>query len=219
MRRSVVAGLLAVMLVMLTGVAAVTVVNGQRDGGSGDGLGRTLDGHPRWGSHLRRAGPRHARHDALATEFGYLTEMLAHHEEAVAAAAELQRSDRPQMRAFGQSVVTSQTAQIDQMNTWLDEWYPSRSTEVDYQPMMRDLTRLSGEELDRVFLEDMIPHHMMAVMMSRQILVRGVASHDEVNTMAVSIGNEQRAEISWMQRRLQAWHDAGGRHAMGMRGG
>lgn len=152
---------------------------------------------------------------AVTTEFGYLTEMVAHHEEAVAAATELQRSERPTMRAFGRSIVTSQTAQIVQMKTWLAEWYPGRSTDVDYQPMMRDLTGLSGDRLDRVFLEDMIPHHMMAVMMSQQLLAQGVADHDEVNALASSIRDEQHAEIFWMQRRLEAWFDAGWRHGMG----
>ena len=70
------------------------------------------------------------------------------------------------MRAFGANIVLTQSAQIDQMTDWLAEWYPERSTEVDYQPMMRDLSDLSGDRLDQAFLEDMVPHHMAAVMMS-----------------------------------------------------
>ena len=53
--------------------------------------------------------------------------MVAHHEEAVTAAQELQRSERPQMREFGAAIVTTQSAQIRQMRTWLAEWYPDRS--------------------------------------------------------------------------------------------
>ena len=217
MRRPLVAvvGSLAVLFAAATTAIAV-VDNDPRDGGSGYGTNQMTNGQTRWGSQDRHPGPRHWMHGAaVATEFGYLTEMVAHHEEAVAAAPELRRSDRPQMRVFGQSVVASQTAQIEQMKAWLSEWYPGRSTDVDYQPMMRDLTGLSGDRLDRVFLEDMIPHHMMAVMLSQQLLVRGVADHDEANTLAVSIRDEQHAEIFWMQRRLEAWFDGGWRHGMG----
>lgn len=211
----VVAGSLAVLFAVATAAIAV-IDNDGRDRGPGYGMGQMMTGQTRWGGQDRPSGPRHWMHGAaVTTEFGYLTEMVAHHEEAVAAATELQRSDRPRMRAFGESIVASQTAQIEQMDAWLAEWYPGRSTDVGYQSMMRDLTALSGDKLDRVFLQDMIPHHMMAVMMSQQLLVRGVADHEEVNSLAASIRDEQHAEILWMQRRLSAWFNAGWQHGMG----
>lgn len=210
-----VAGSLVVLIAVATAAIGV-VATGQRDGGLGYGMHQMMNGRTGWGDHDRQPGPRSWMHGAaVTTEFGYLTEMVAHHEEAIAAATELQRSDRPQMRSFGRSIVVSQTAQIDRMETWLAEWYQGRSTDDEYQPMMRDLTGLSGDRLDRTFLEDMIPHHMMAVMLSQQLLVRGVADHDEVNALAVSIRDEQHAEIFWMQRRLAAWFGAGWRHGMG----
>jgi uncharacterized protein (DUF305 family) len=133
--------------------------------------------------------------------------MVAHHREAVAAARELARSDRPQMRALGESVVTTQTAQIEQMAAWLVEWDPDAATAVDYRPMMRDLSGLSGDRLDQAFLEDMIGHHMVAVMMSQHLLWRGT-DHDQVAQLARSIRDEQHAEIIQMQRWLAQWFDA-----------
>ena len=44
---------------------------------------------------------------------------------------------------------------------------------------------------DRVFLQDMVGHHMMAVMMSQQFLSRSVAEHTQVNDLAVAIRDEQ----------------------------
>lgn len=146
---------------------------------------------------------------ATASEAEYLVEMTAHHREAVAAARELARSDRPEMRAFGASIVESQSAQIDQMTAWLADWYPEQSTTVDYRPMMRGLSDLSGDRLDRAFLQDMIGHHMVAVMMSQHLLVRGTTDHEDVADLARSIRADQHAEIIQMQRWLEQWFDAG----------
>ena len=151
-------------------------------------------------------GSGHGMHGtSVASEYAFLAEMVAHHEEAVMAAGELQRSGRPEMREFGESIVESQTAQIDQMEGWLAEWYADRPGQVDYRPMMRDLSDLSGDELDRVFLEDMIGHHMAAVMMSQQLLARGVADHEEVEELAATIRDEQHDEIFQMQEWLRDW--------------
>lgn len=155
-------------------------------------------------------GPMHG--SRVDSEYAYLAEMVAHHEEAVAAAQELKRSERAAMREFGRSIVASQSAQIEQMSGWLADWYPARSGQVEYQPMMRDLTGLSGDRLDRVFLQDMIWHHMAAVMMSHQLLMRDRADHQQVRTLAAKISTEQHSEIFQMQRWLRDWFDQEWRH-------
>jgi uncharacterized protein (DUF305 family) len=147
------------------------------------------------------------QHAWVDGEYGYLAEMVAHHEEAIAMARELARSDRPEMRAFGEQVVESQSAQVEQMRAWLERWYPSRSGEVDYDPMMRDLTELSGDDLDRTFLQDMVGHHMAAIMMSQQLLVHGLVTHRPVAALADDIRDEQRAEVHQMLRWLDEWFD------------
>ncbi|WP_110241562.1 DUF305 domain-containing protein [Nocardioides gilvus] len=153
------------------------------------------------------------------SEYAYLTEMVAHHEEAVEAAGQLQRSSRAEMRDFGEDVVATQSEQIDQMQEWLAEWYPDRTGAVDHQPMMRDLTRLAGDRMDQVFLEDMISHHMGAVMMSQQLLSRGLADHDEVEALAESIRDEQHAEIFQMQQWLKEWFNVDRQHGPPRGGG
>ncbi|MEU8146906.1 DUF305 domain-containing protein [Nonomuraea sp. NPDC048901] len=105
------------------------------------------------------------RRVTLNNETDYLTQMVPHHQEAVEAAGQLQRSGRAEMRALGASIVKTQTAEIATMKAWLATWYPGRAA-ASYRPMMRDLSKLSGDALDRTFLEDMIGHHMAAVMMS-----------------------------------------------------
>lgn len=150
----------------------------------------------------------------VASEPEYLAEMIAHHREAIAAAGNLTRSDRAEMRSLGESIIASQSAQIQQMQDWLQEWYPEQPTDVAYQPMMRNLSELSGDRLDRAFLQDMIGHHMAAVMMSQNLLWRGV-EHDQVAELARSIRDDQHAEIVQMQRWLAQWYDTDWRGGMG----
>lgn len=138
-------------------------------------------------------------------EFDYLTQMLPHHQEAVAAAQQLRRSERPQMRRLGESIVTTQSAEIAKMKAWLDQWYPGRSTAVGYRPMMRDLSTLSGDALDEAFLQDMIRHHMGAIMMSQQLLMHGRAQHEQVAAFARTVRDTQHAEMFQMRRWLADW--------------
>lgn len=81
------------------------------------------------------------------------------------------------------------------MSTWLREWYPDRvEDDADYQPMMRNLSRSSGDELARVFLQDMIAHHMMAViMMSQQFLVRGDPEPGDAGFAQLAAPHRERA--------------------------
>ena len=143
-------------------------------------------------------------------EFQYLTGMIPHHEEAIVAAGQLARgTDRQQMRRFANSIIETQTAEVNQMKRWLAAWYPGRDTRVSYDPMMRDLAQLRGDAIDRAFLEDMIPHHHMAVMMSQQVLMRGALDHGDVVPFAQNIRDVQQAEIQMMVTWLRDWFGVG----------
>ncbi|GAA3248185.1 DUF305 domain-containing protein [Nonomuraea helvata] len=155
-----------------------------------------------WGP-MGPCGWMHGMH--VSDEAGYLTQMVAHHEEAVAAARQLQRSNRPEMRALGASIVTTQNAEIATMKEWLAKWYPGHPGARDYRPMMRDLSRLSGDALDETFLQDMIPHHMAAIRMSQQLLASGRAEHPEVAEFAAKVRDTQHAEMFQMRRYLADW--------------
>lgn len=199
-------------------VAAGVAIGAQR----GDwGWGRNHDGDRSSmmsgpGGSTRGGGMGWMRHASVTSEAGYLVEMVAHHEDAIEAAAQLSRSDRPRMRALGESIVESQSRQVEQMNGWLAAWHPD-APEAEYVPMMSDLSDLSGDRLDRVFLREMVRHHMMAVMMSQRLLVRGVAQHDEVADLARAIRADQRAEILTMLRWSRAWFGTGAMPGMMMR--
>lgn len=155
---------------------------------------------------------------AVESEFDYLARMIPHHEEAIdSAELLLEGTDRPEMEAFARDIIDTQSAEVAQMQEWLADEYPGRDVSVDYEPMMRDLTGLTGDELDQAFLEDMVGHHMAAVMMSQQLLVGDLAEQPEVVPFAEQIRDGQHAEIIQMRGWLADWFGQTGMGAMGPR--
>ena len=66
------------------------------------------------------------------------------------------------------------------------------------------LDTLNGEEFEKAFLQQMIMHHAMAVMMARPIPERAV--HDELKATGQSIIGSQTAEIEQMRGWLKDWY-------------
>lgn len=147
----------------------------------------------------------HAMAD-IESEFSYMVRMIPHHREAVESARTLlERTERPEMAGFAENIIATQSREIEQMREWLAEWYPQRDTDVDYTPMMGDYSRLSGDELDLAFLQDMIPHHMAAVMMSQQLLSQVDVEHSRLEELASSIRTTQTQEIRQMSLWMDRW--------------
>ena len=170
-----------------------------------------------WGDGSTYQGQWQDHHDQMFQmmqandEFEFLSLMIPHHEEAIATAERvLEYSDRPEMREFARNIINVQTAEIEQMEAWLGEWYPGQETNLTYTPMMRDLSQLEGDDLDQAFLEDMVMHHMGAVMMSQRLVNHGLVEHSEVQPFAQNIANTQRQEIWQMQAWLQDWYGVSG---------
>jgi uncharacterized protein (DUF305 family) len=153
---------------------------------------------------MRRSGA------SIGSEYEFLVHMIPHHEEAVHMAHILKvNTEREEMRQFAEGIIRTQTNEVEQMKAWLTAWYPDEDHVIAYQPMMRDLEGLQGSAVDEAFIMDMIPHHMEAVMMSQQLLVRGLAEHDDVIVLAREIQNNQRDEIHLMMRWIADWNRIG----------
>lgn len=68
-----------------------------------------------------------------------------------------------------------------------------------------DLSALrNAADFDRAFIEQMIPHHEMGVMMAQMLQNRG--QHPELQTLAKAIITSQTAEIQQMQTWHQTWY-------------
>lgn len=150
----------------------------------------------------------------------FLAHMIPHHQEAVEKASLVrERSEREEMRAFAASMMEHQQAEIDQMETWLQEGLgeeqhggrhaPAHRAQpsADYRGMMPDLSDLDPEELDRVFLESMVMHHMMAIRMAQHLQEEDLVEHEEVSELTRSIIETQSSGVEQMSRWLAEWHD------------
>lgn len=140
---------------------------------------------------------------AVGSEREFIEHMIPHHEEAVATAKEVlaRGGSTAEIKTLAQNIVTAQEKEISDMKVWYKNWYGSDYVEnSSYQSMMRPLTGLSGAELDKVFLTDMVKHHMMAIMMAKSVAAH--IEHDEIKTLAATIQVNQLTEITTMQNLL-----------------
>lgn len=133
-------------------------------------------------------------------ERAFFEKMIPHHQEAVDSAKTVLNSGQAdaEVNALARAIVSAQEKEIADMKSWYKSWYGVEYADNgSYQPMMRDLTQLSGPELDRAFLEDMIAHHTEALQQVQ--IVAPAATHQETITLAQTIAVTQSDEIITMR--------------------
>jgi uncharacterized protein (DUF305 family) len=171
------------------------------------GMHRMPDGTLMANADTGMAGMNHMDHMTammVSSERQFIEGMIPHHQEAVDTAKEVieRGGTTPEIMQLVEDIVIAQEAEIAEMKQWHEEWYGEPYTDNgEYMPMMRELANLSGAELDRVFLEDMIMHHMGAIMMAQS--VQPHIEHDEIAELTQAIVSTQSAEIAQMRQMLQ----------------
>jgi uncharacterized protein (DUF305 family) len=145
-------------------------------------------------------------HDMMVkSEREFIEHMIPHHQEAVDSARETlaRGATTAEVRTLLTTIIAAQEREIAEMKQWYQNWYGVPYQDNGrYQPMMRDLSALSGVAIDRAFLTDMIPHHEMAIMMAR--MVEPHIEHSEVRALTAAIVSSQTTEIAEMRRLLAA---------------
>lgn len=143
-------------------------------------------------------------------EVDFLTGMIDHHAMAVSMAEIcLEKAVHDELIATCESIITSQSAQIEQMQTWLQNWYG-----IDYEPdmsgggSMNHLADLSGEEFEVAFMRSMIRHHWGAVREAEKCFDN--AEHPELLALCEEIYTAQLGEIEQMQTWLDVWYGVPG---------
>ncbi len=142
-------------------------------------------------------------------EQDFMMGMIDHHQMAIDMAEMcLEEAVHPELRSMCENIIATQSAEIQQMQSWLSDWYG-----VTYEPMMKagmmrqmeKLAALSGEDFEIAFMEMMIRHHRAAVQEGQQCVRR--AYHEALIEMCQNIITVQTAEIQQMEAWLCAWYD------------
>ena len=137
--------------------------------------------------------------------------MMMHHQGAINMAnAELKDGNDTTMKGVAQMMINAQTAEITQLNTFLQGHAPHLNVpEFDSKMMMgmekmgrnADLQIINGNT-DHDFAMLMIGHHQSAIEMAQMELDYG--THEEMKIMASKIIEEQQIEIKDLQEWLLA---------------
>ena len=142
----------------------------------------------------------------------FIQQMIPDKEGAMAMAElALERTKRLEMRSLATGIIEAQTREIVDMRAWYEAWYGSAPATAGHGMHMdsmegdvAELRAVSEAQFDREFIEQMIPHHEMAVMMAR-MLAAGT-ERAEMQTLTDQIITSQSREIEMMRSWLLSWY-------------
>lgn len=138
-------------------------------------------------------------------EVRFMTKMIDHHMMAVMMGEMcIERAIHPELTTMCQDIVANQTAEIETMQAWLQDWYG-----VAYEPDMNSnsmshLMSHYGADFEITFMRTMIRHHSRAVREGARCVER--AYHPELISMCTDIVQAQLEEIQTLRTWLCQWY-------------
>ena len=189
------AAVLTLLLVITSGFFAYALLNPNET--------KQMNSMGHGGSHSTMAGENLSADDAM-----FLQMMIPHHQQAVIISEyALTNSKNEQILKLAQQIKSDQSNEITQMKQWLTNdglgTDPGHSM-AGMAGMLSDsqlntLKTVKGVGFDRLFLENMIEHHLGALQMVVMIENSRVAV---LRDFAVAITTAQQSEIKQMQKIL-----------------
>lgn len=166
---------------------------------------------------LAACGEDHSTTTAEVTDGAFLAEMVPHHESAIEMAKVAQKqADHPEIKQLADDIIAAQDSEIEQMNAMherlLDQPVSEDHNTLGMDEGMMGMDMMSMDSLeaakpfDRVFIDEMIPHHQGAILMARMELADG--QDPEVMDLAQSIIDAQSSEIEQMNEWRMEWYGA-----------
>lgn len=180
--------------------------------GIGYAIGSNRIGVPGMGSHMMSNGAMMRDGTMGSADQHFIVQMIPHHEGAIEMAeVALERSKRPEIRSLAEDIIAAQTAEINDMRAWYEAWYGEAPPQGGMPGMHMGgmtgdtalLATISGDAFDREFMEQMIPHHEMAIMMAQ--MIRN-SERAEMRELAENIISSQAREIGMMRGWLASWY-------------
>ncbi len=190
------------------------------------GIGCVAAGTPTDGTHEHKehssSSEDHSMdgHAMVAVPFDlfYIDMMIPHH-ASVIALAEVARYEltHPELIAMAEAILATQGDEIAQLQEWRDAWYPD-AEQVSMEAMMtmpgledamigmdeqmsstwQIQTFCAAEDFDLAFIDQVIPHHQMAI--DTSIVAPDMAEHEELKELAAAVVAGQQAEIETLNR-------------------
>ena len=175
-----------------------------------------MRGNPPVSSSIQDSSSKTAGVSTLDQHF--IEQMIPHHEGAIAMAnLALEKAKRPEIKTLAQAIVSAQESENQQMKSWYKDWFgkdvPKGSAMMGgmmsqggmHMGGSEDLTTLkNAADFDKAFIEQMIPHHQMAIMMAR--MLESGSNQPEMQQLAKNIISSQTKEIQQMQGWYAAWY-------------
>lgn len=151
----------------------------------------------------------------------FIEQMIPHHEGAIAMAnLALEKAKTPEVRTLAQAIKNAQEVENIQMKNWYQNWFGQEVPEGNignfrmggmmsqsgmHMGSSNDLETLANaENFDKEFIEQMVPHHQMAIMMA-QMLESGT-ERPEMQELAKNIIKSQSEEIEQMRAWYTKWY-------------
>ena len=138
-------------------------------------------------------------------EIKFMEGMMDHHAMAVMMAEMCtMQAVHPELIALCQNIIASQSAEIEVMQTWLQDWYG-----ISYEPKMH-MGEMEGHmnmdpaQFERWFMKRMISHHAKAIKEAEDCLEE--AYHGELISLCQNMIVMQTQEINMMQAWLCEWY-------------
>lgn len=138
-------------------------------------------------------------------EIKFMENMIDHHAMAVMMAEMCtMKAIHPELITTCDNIIASQSAEIEMMQTWLQDWYG-----ISYEPkmMMGEMQghmKMAPAQFEEWFMKRMISHHAKAIKEAEDCLEE--AYHGELMSLCQNIIATQTQEIQMMQAWLCEWY-------------
>jgi uncharacterized protein (DUF305 family) len=152
----------------------------------------------------------------------FIEQMIPHHEDAITMAnLAIEKSQHQEIKDLAKDINRTQSTENKQMKIWYKNWFGTAVPEDSeyttshgmgtgrmHMGMMGNETDMdaleNAEDFDKAFIEQMIPHHQMAVMMAQMLY--NATERKEMKTLAQNIINAQTKEINEMRTWYAKWY-------------
>ncbi|OGY34341.1 MAG: hypothetical protein A3D99_04160 [Candidatus Andersenbacteria bacterium RIFCSPHIGHO2_12_FULL_45_11] len=149
----------------------------------------------------------------------FIEQMIPHHDGAIAMANLAQtKAARPEIKTLAGAILEAQTKENQEMRSWYTDWFgrsvPEQGSTFSggmmsqggmHMGSIQNIDALkNAPDFDKEFIEQMIPHHQMAIMMAR--MLESGTDKPEMQQLAKSIIESQSKEIQQMQGWYQEWY-------------